>query len=86
MDETLTIELTAPIEHNGNRYDRIVVREPTMGELIAAQKKPVAEQGIYLIAAAANIHPVVVEKLPVSKFRQAQVFIESFLADGQTAG
>lgn len=86
MEETLTISLSTPIEHNGQRYTEITFREPLITDIIAAQKKPVALQGVFLLAAAASVHSDIIERMPISKFRQAQVFVETFLGDGPPTG
>lgn len=82
MDDTLTIELAAPLEFANTSYDKLVLREPTVGEM----QKSFAKDGgliaaILLISLVTDIPRGAIEKLPMSAFKKASDFLGHFTED-----
>lgn len=78
--ESLVIELDKPISYNGGSYDRLELREPTVGEVSRALKKGPADLDIamVLIVAVSGAPPAVVEKLPITVVARASDYLKGF--------
>lgn len=84
--DELRIEFPKPIGLGDKVFDFIVLREPTIGDVLKAQSmagdNPM-KQNAHLIALVAGVGVTAVETMPLRKFKQAAEYIGSFLADGE---
>jgi Phage tail assembly chaperone proteins, E, or 41 or 14 len=91
---TLTIELAPPIEHDGGRYEALVLREPTTGDVLLGDMQlrngttheNLRQRQIHIIHRVAGVPVPLVQKLPISKFNQAWVYVSAFLDAGPPTG
>lgn len=82
MDDTKVIDLATPIELHGQTYDKISLREPTVGEVDKAFKGTSGLAGtILLISLISDIPRGAIEKLPMRPFKEAAAFISVFTED-----
>lgn len=81
MDAEKRIDFDPPLEFGGERRDFITLREPTIGDVMEAQKKggggAVAEAAA-LIALVSGVRQSVVERMPIRKFKEASDFLAGF--------
>ncbi|WBV42728.1 phage tail assembly protein [Pseudoroseomonas cervicalis] len=86
-DDTLTIALRRPVTANGNDYTEVVLREPTLGNLIEASKaKTDMEQTQRMISLCAEIPMPAVAQLPITVVTEATEFFARFLPKSPPTG
>jgi hypothetical protein len=93
-DITKLIELQKSITFDGHEYAQIVLREPTVKEVMQADEmlKGGVNVGsnrnrqMHLVAKAAEVPFPVIEQLPISVLTRAMVYIDRFLDAGQETG
>ena len=79
MDDVKIIELTLPVEFGGKTYDKIVLREPTAGEVVKAFNGATGLAAtILLVSIVSDIPRGAIEKVGISKVREASEFLELF--------
>jgi hypothetical protein len=91
---TLTIELSPPIEHDGGKYEGLVLREPTAGDVLLGDMQlrnggtheNLRLRQIHIIHRVAGVPVLLVQKLPISKYNQAWAYISAFLDYGPPTG
>jgi hypothetical protein len=85
-DEELTVPVVptkrirfAPIEYSNKTYDSILLREPTVGDLIEMRKQTdlIAQMAV-LIGKVAKVAPQLVYQLPKSVLEAASAYFEGF--------
>ncbi|KZK95068.1 MULTISPECIES: phage tail assembly protein [unclassified Pseudovibrio] len=64
MDQ-ITVKLQSPVEHDGRTYNELVFREPTVADMIQAEKfeKDTLESNAVLLAALADVSLPVIKRL-----------------------
>ena len=75
-----------PIAHDGNKIERVELREPLAREVLAAEKAGMAEFGYQsrqvrdrvLVAAVAGVDAEAVKLWPMALFRKAERFVNGF--------
>jgi hypothetical protein len=75
-----------PLKHEGTTCSEMTLREPTVGDVIKAEKAFALEEGgqarrvrnSTLIAAASGVHIDLVRKMPASKFKEAAAYLNAF--------
>lgn len=74
QDETKVIELDKSIEINGATVNKLTMREPTVGDQIAASKVKGsdADQEVFLIATICDVSPADLHKVKLSDYRKLQ--------------
>ncbi len=91
---TFTIEINPAIEHEGGRYEALVLHEPTTGDVLlgdmqlrnGASHEGLRQRQIHIIHRVSGVPVLVVQKLPISKFNQAWAYISAFLDSGRATG
>lgn len=87
IQEEKTIQLRKPVKFADVEYAALNLREPTAGELSKANKAgDNIDLAIMLISIIAKVPTGVVEQLCQRDFQEANDFLSSFTADGQTTG
>ncbi|AEV37564.1 hypothetical protein PSE_3056 [Pseudovibrio sp. FO-BEG1] len=63
----ITVKLQVPVEHDGRTYNELVFREPTVADMITAEKfeKETLESNAVLLAAMADVSLPVIKRLKV---------------------
>ena len=74
MSNTETIELSSPITINGEEIKEITMREPTVGDQLAAAKTAtsVPEQELHVIASLCDISPQDLHAMAWKDYRKLQ--------------
>lgn len=88
------IDLAEPIEVRGERYEQVVLREPTGAEMRQAKghlrngatAPQLREYEMALVQAVSGLPRQVVQMLPIRVFREAALFIEGFIEAGRGTG
>ncbi len=91
---SMVIELDPPIEVGGGKWDRLILREPTAGEVMRAEaemKGAVTADGvrryqIALLSAVAGVDRRVIERLPISRLNEGWQFLAGFIEAGLKTG
>jgi hypothetical protein len=96
IEDEVTIEAVPPkrvrfpafeYKGNGKSYDNLVLRPPTLGQLLEASRKAGAmEQQAHLLGAVAGIPPQVVHLLPPQVLRVAEAYFTPFMQPFPEAG
>ena len=76
------ITLDYPIEHDGAPIAEIVLRRPTVGDHLAAQKASGsdAEREIRLVSNLSELPPAVIHKLDMKDYAKLQKVLSDFLS------
>lgn len=74
-----TLVLDPAIEVNGKRYDAVELREPTLSEMISAQKSSGLAATQELIRLVSGLPPLVVARIPISQALEADEFFGGFM-------
>lgn len=74
QEETKVIELAKPIEVNGATVEKLTMREPTVGDQLAASKVKggEADQELFLFATLCDMAPADLHKLGLKDYRKVQ--------------
>ena len=87
FEDTLTITLRRPVTSNGIEYSELTLREPTLGNLIEAQKaKTDLEQTQRMISLSADLPMPAAAQLPFSVVTEASEFFARFLPKSPPTG
>lgn len=78
LDE-LVIPLRKPVTHAGETYTDLALREPTGGDLKAAEKFTGFESDIVLIAMVSGVPKPAVEKIGARDLKKAQEYLAGFM-------
>ena len=82
MDATLTVEFLPAVEFSGQTYDKLELREPTGGEVEKAYATGAQlKSTILLISLVSGVPRGAVEKVGISKIREASKFLEGFISE-----
>jgi hypothetical protein len=86
VEETLTITLRKPITGpDGGKFDRLDLREPTIGEVEKSTGKTGVKANIFLVSMVAEVPEAVIAKLSARDFAKALAFVNSFFGAGPEA-
>jgi hypothetical protein len=85
VEDTKTIELAVPVEFGNTTYDKLELREPTVGEVTKAfDGKTGMAAGALLLSLVTGIPRGGIEKLPMRVFVEASDFLGHFTAGSPT--
>ncbi len=71
-DGTATIALTRPHQLGGATTDKVTMREPTVGDQLAASKGTPAQNEVALFANLCEVAPDEIKALPLRDYRRLQ--------------
>lgn len=80
LDEELIVDLRRPIDGPDGPVSRLVVREPTAGEIMMWDSLSGVAADIMAISVVTGVPKSVVEKLPARDFHRAARRIGAFLS------
>jgi hypothetical protein len=80
-DGSVTITLSRPLEVNGAKLETLTMREPTVGDQLAASKVKgdEAEKEVAFFANLCEIAPADVQRLPVRDYARLQAAFGGFI-------
>lgn len=79
LPDELVIALRKPVTHSGETYTELNLREPTGGDMKAAEKLTGIESDIVLIAMVSGMPKPAVEKIGARDLKKAQVYLAGFI-------
>lgn len=79
LEEELTIMLRKPVEFAGTVYDKLVLREPTAGQLIEWAKFEGHEADLKAISIVSGVPELAVKLIGTRDFTKAANYISRFL-------
>lgn len=83
--ETKTFKLSVPIVHDGKTIEQITMREPEVGDVIAAEKfKGQAEQTVALFASVSGLTVGAISRMKLRDFKQIERWITPFIAESSS--
>jgi len=70
MSKTITVKLRTPVEAGGQRIDKLVLREPTVGDMLTAEAVGGGElrQSVALLASMAGVEMEVMQRITRADF------------------
>ncbi len=87
IQDPYVLTLSKPIVFGNERYEQIILTEPTAGQVEEANRAPnPAQSNILLVAAVAGIPEFVVRRIPYRDFSKAVEYLENFFGDGRKTG
>lgn len=77
----VTVPLAVPIQCDGVETSELVLRRPTAGDILAAQKSKggEAEQVFFLLQRLGSVPPGAIEQIDLADFDLVQAALEGFL-------
>lgn len=85
----ITVKLQVPVEHDGRTYNELVFREPTVADMITAEKfeKDTLESNAVLLAAMADVSLPVIKRLKLYDYNICDMqTVPLFLPPDKRAG
>lgn len=79
LPDELVIALRKPVTHSGETYTDLILREPTGGDMKAAEKFTGFESDIVLIAMVSGVPKPAVEKIGARDLKKAQEYLAGFM-------
>ncbi|MBV8970919.1 MAG: phage tail assembly protein [Sphingomonadaceae bacterium] len=86
IPDTLTIVLRKPVDHAGQVYDRIELREPTAAELVQMSRVNGTEGDIFALSLIGGVPKGAIEKIGARDLLTGARFLGGFLLDVPKAG
>ncbi len=84
--EEMTIDLVETIQVGTTWVPKLDLREPTLGELIKADRYEGMQRTVVLVALASGLPRSVIEMVPISDFAKAAAFVLGFTKGVQPDG